>query len=921
MLLVGVNSYGKDIITYDIDATFDFSSKSLKIVQKSTLKNVFKNNGDTLYFTDWSNAYSTIESPLAQRLVEEYDRSFYLSKKSKLGKTSINSFRLNQKEVNWSRLKNQPDIIRVVLPDGYDENQLNFEIHYQVTIPDAKFTGYGYNNKGDVYLRYWHIAISPRFDNNWRNYSNLDLEDFSIQPAIYKLKLTLPEEFKVECNLKKEKNEGLIHHFYGNQYRDISLFLTKNNDFNTYKTVDDRVIVTDIFKNVKKEEGNLSKVERIDAFVTKTLNYSGIDKFLIPELIYQKNPFFGINDLPKFISPFNELFLEEISFLKSYLHFYLSNNLSIDLRKDHWIIGGLQTYLIIKYIETYYPQQKYLGRVGDFKIMKAYTLADIKFNESFWMYYEFMERANLQQSDFLPKDQLIKFNEKIGSPYHVGVGLRYLEHYIGENSIMSAIQEYFNQSDQNLNWMALLKKHSTKNIDWFENFYLGKRLPIDIKIKNIKKKKDSITVNISKYSDHKIPFVLSQLKDGNIISQQWIENAVKTSTITLANLKADFVAINPEIRLPESNKTNNWRNVNNFLNLKPIQFNFLKDYESPKRIQIYYNPVANYNLYDGLSLGSRFYDKGILTQKFIFDLMPQYSYLENDLVGQVKMSLRINNGNKSNYVTFLNFFASSYHYSESLRYQVITPSINFYFRTEDYRSNERHALGLYYYSVNRDSPPFPISTPNYNLLNLRYLYSNRGALKHTTLESNIEFSKHFSKMEFTFDFRQLFPNGSQFTARFFAGKFLQYNIKDTNFFDFNLNHPQDYLFRYNYLGRSEIDGFFSQQIIMGEGGFKSNLYPATANDYLLSTNLTLGIWKWIEGYVDLGILKNHNANPYYLYGSGIRLNILPDYLELFFPLHNNDGWEIDNTPYETKIRFVLKMSPRELSKLFSRKWF
>ncbi|MEK9603505.1 MAG: hypothetical protein VW127_03675, partial [Flavobacteriaceae bacterium] len=89
----------------------------------------------------------------------------------------------------------------------------------------------------------------------------------------------------------------------------------------------------------------------------------------------------------------------------------------------------------------------------------------------------------------------------------------------------------------------------------------------------------------------------------------------------------------------------------------------------------------------------------------------------------------------------------------------------------------------------------------------------------------------------------------------------------------------------------------------------------------LSTNLTLGIWKWIEGYVDLGILKNHNANPYYLYGSGIRLNILPDYLELFFPLHNNDGWEIDNTPYETKIRFVLKMSPRELSKLFSRKWF
>ena len=91
------------------------------------------------------------------------------------------------------------------------------------------------------------------------------------------------------------------------------------------------------------------------------------------------------------------------------------------MRRDHWIIGGLQTYLMIKYIEKYYPEEKYLGSVGGFKLMKAYTLADIDFKESFWMYYEFMERANLHQSDLLPKDELVKFNEKIGSPYHVGI--------------------------------------------------------------------------------------------------------------------------------------------------------------------------------------------------------------------------------------------------------------------------------------------------------------------------------------------------------------------------------------------------------------------------------------------------------------------------------------------------------------------
>ena len=47
-------------------------------------------SADTIYLTDWSNAYSSVKSPMAERFVEEYDRSFYLSNKSKLGFTVIN---------------------------------------------------------------------------------------------------------------------------------------------------------------------------------------------------------------------------------------------------------------------------------------------------------------------------------------------------------------------------------------------------------------------------------------------------------------------------------------------------------------------------------------------------------------------------------------------------------------------------------------------------------------------------------------------------------------------------------------------------------------------------------------------------------------------------------------------------------------
>lgn len=922
ILMGSVFTYGQNEIFYHIDAVIDSTGKKISIRQKIFLKNLPANIGDTLYLTDWSNAYSSTKSPLAQRFVEEYDRSFYLSNKSKLGSTSINSITVNTLQTQWERMENQPDIIRVITePQKKESNAITISLNYELILPNAKFTGYGYNTKGDALLRYWYIALSPIFDNQWRNYSHLNLEDFSIQAASYNLKVTVPKGLTPQSNLVKNKADGKVHYFSGKHYREALLYFTHNNPFQPLKTADERIILTDIFINTEDKEHPVTKAKRIDDFVTKTFDFKGYKKFLIPALVYDKNPFFGLNDLPKFLAPFSDSFLEEISLLKSYLHFYLSDNLTIDLRKDHWIVGGLQTYLIIKYIETYYPKEKYLGRVGDFKLMKAYTLADVKFNESFWMYYEFMERANLQQSDLLPKDQLVKFNEKIGSPYHVGIGLRYIEHFIGEESLYRVMKEYFNQSEMPLSFIELLNKHSSKDIEWFKNFYLKERLPTDIKIKKIKKNKDSIVVSLSKYSDNKIPFVLSQVKNDNIIDQQWIENMGTVSNVTLKNLKPDYIAVNPEIRLPETDKKNNWRFVKNFLNLKPIQFNFLKDYESPKRNQIYYNPVVNFNLYDGLSLGSRFYDKGILIQKFNFELMPQYSSLQNDLVGKVKMSYRFNNIGKSNYVTSLDFFGSSYHYLENRRYQVITPGISFFFRTNDFRSNKQNALGLYYYNVKRDSPPDPATAPNYELFYLRYINSNRGALKYTNFETGFQFSNKFTKVEVSFDYRRLLPNGSQFTARFFAGKFLKHNQRETNFFDFNLDRPQDYLFRYNYFGRSENDGFFSQQIVMAEGGVKTIFFPATANDYLLSTNLTIGLWKWIEAYADIGAVKNYNHNSQLFYGSGVRLNILPDYLEIFFPLHNSNGWEFDNTPYETKIRFILTFSPKQLTNLFSRRWF
>ena len=136
-----------------------------------------------------------------------------------------------------------------------------------------------------------------------------------------------------------------------------------------------------------------------------------------------------------------------------------------------------------------------------------------------------------------------------------------------------------------------------------------------------------------------------------------------------------------------------------------------------------------------------------------------------------------------------------------------------------------------------------------------------------------------------------------------------------------MDRPTDYLFDYNYLGQFESTGIFSQQLIIAEGGFKSKLDTAFANEWLTSLNASASIWRYVQVYGDIGVLKNKGHDPLFVYDAGIRLNLITDYFEIYFPFYSNLGWEIDQPQYSQKIRFVFTAEPKALLGLFRREWF
>ena len=129
-------------ISYSIDATLNIEDKSVEISQQINYINLGKERTNILYLQDWINAYRDTKTPLAKRFSEDFNRKFYLSSKSKLGLTQIDTIKGIDNSLEWNRIEKQPDIIKVVLSKFLEPGETTtLLLSYLIKIPDSKFTG------------------------------------------------------------------------------------------------------------------------------------------------------------------------------------------------------------------------------------------------------------------------------------------------------------------------------------------------------------------------------------------------------------------------------------------------------------------------------------------------------------------------------------------------------------------------------------------------------------------------------------------------------------------------------------------------------------------------------------------------------------------------------------------------------------
>ena len=420
-----------------------------------------------------------------------------------------------------------------------------------------------------------------------------------------------------------------------------------------------------------------------------------------------------------------------------------------------------------------------------------------------------------------------------------------------------------------------------------------------------------------------MPIPVYGVKGKNVVFKKWIDVFPKDSIFTVPRNEAEKIVINYKNEVPEFNLRNNWQSLKGFrLNSRPIKFIFFKDLEDPNYNQIVYIPTLEYNLYDGLLPGIRFHNKTILDKPFNFDVNPTISTKTQSLSGKANFAVNQFNRDSNLYSIRYQLNGHYLHYAPDAYYTKINPMVYLRFRPDDFRDNKKEMLVFKYIMIDREKSAFTVdeNTENYKVFNAKYYNGKTEVTKHYNFLGDFQLSSSFGKIAGELQYRKLFNDKRQVNVRLFAGTFL-YNKNVSTYFDFGLDRPTDYLFEHDYLGRSETTGLFSQQSIISDGFFKSMLETRTANQWMVTSNFSTNIWNWVEVYGDIGYLKNKNTAEKFVYDSGVRLNLVTDYFELYFPVYSNNGWEVGEKNYGERIRFIVTFNPDTLIGLFTRKWF
>ncbi len=902
--------------------------KTIDVQQRITI--TASDTQDSLQLLNWISAYRKKGTALAKRKLENRKKDLHFAPKEDLGE--LVSLEVNVLDSIFTVADLDQENIFIQLPSRKTNHQpIHIDLSYTLKLPSARFTGYG-KSKNEVDLKYFFLVpdsfknFAPK-EKKFQNFG--ETAHFG---AYWRVDLEVPIGYYSQSNLK----EIMPHSFEGKLNEDPEFLITKNKYPRIQARVGNQSVEVDFGYKV-----NAQQLEYLEFFVPLQLHFIQKKTGLLPKKIFiskahrKHDDFFGNEDIKfwklqlRLFSLKDKTDLDYFSILSKKV---LEQSLISYKEKHHTIINGLKTYLEIKYLEKHYANKRLLGNLPDVSIfglqpLKWFHASKMKLLERYNFGYRYMMTRNLDQPIDEDFSKLSNMNALTMSHFESGRVLNYIAESMGEKQFDQFLTKYMKEyQNKPLNTKAFINKVgsvSNNDLGFIKKIYSDTHR-INFNLKKVKINNDTVQVKIKHNLPKNIPFPLEQIDEMGRKKTHWVRTKSEKGkdTYYLPNNNTKKLIVNDFMYLPERNYRDNYRYTEGlFSNFKKVKFRFFEDIEDPEYNEIYLYPEWSVNAYDGLLLGMNFSNESFLDKRFHYYFTPYYSTRAKRITGSGKLIYRLMPTHHFLRRISFGVGGSYFHYNYDNAYRKVSAFTSFLLAKEP-RSAVNQQVNFSYVHLDKDLPPnIDVSKyyAKYNLFNINYFFLDNRLIHEKYFTLGFQAMEDFQKLSAQAFYRYEFARNKKLTLRWFGGFFLKNRTK-TDVFSYGVARITNYAFNYGLLGQSATSGFLSQQFILADGGFKSRVGDF-ANQWVTSVNADTTIWKIFHLYGDAGFYKNKNATPQFVWDSGVKLRIIPDFLEFYFPVYSTLGFEPQYKDYAKRIRFTLILDLQSIKNVLRRGWY
>ncbi len=933
-------TYWQQKVDTRIDVTLDDRNHTLAAYEEITYTNNSPDTLKSLFFHLWPNAYKNDHTPFAKQDDRNGKTAFYYSKENDKGYIDSLQFTVNGVTAEHYATEDAPDIARLDLPTPlYPGATIRIATPFKVKIPTV-FSRLGHTKQA-YFISQWFPKPAVYDRKGWHPISYLDQGEFFSEYGSYDVTITLPANYVVmatgNCMSPKESDwlDAKAHEelpkdtLYKSGWFPASASELKTISFHE-DNVHDFAWFADkrwaVMKDSVMSPGTHQWVTTWSAFLPAYKKSWKKSNFYLKETILNYGKWVGPYPYKTVKAVLGDMHAGggmeyptvtiidkgASGALKTVVVHEAGHNwfygILGSMERDHaWMDEGMNTFYEKKTTRAILPDSEKVHH-------NAITMSISGLNEE--VIYAEMAATGIDQAVDQNADNFVSMNYGIDVYNKTNLMMRWLEHYMDSANFDAGMKEYFAtwkfRHPYPEDFMAIMKKHTAKNIDWFLDQGLRTEHPVDFKISAVEVGEKTTNVWVTNNTDFYGPVGINAMVGDSVVAYIWSAPFTGTTSLTIPN--SNWSALTIDKSIPDYRTTNNMYRRSALFHNSGFGMHMLTAINQNYSSKVYFAPALGYNQYDGIMAGLVFHDFTVPEHRFKFAVAPMYGFNSGTLVGMGSLGYTFHSTGIFR-EPLLQVDMRTFHDNHSpfgatpdpggfLNYTKIAPSLTLEF-AHAHLSTVRHEILFKFYHINEQTISWrtdsSLAVGNQNKVYGLIAFSHKNNRTYnpfgykTEIQAGADFAKINVEGNVRIDYNQ--KNKSMFVRGYF-GKFIPVSndpaVASRYYLNASFSGVNDYLFDGTYPGRNAYNNVASQQVSIQEGGFKIPVFnnAARSDNWMATINIqtTLPKTKLLLLYLDAGLIPNanpgftHSGSTTFLYEGGIEARLIKNLLSIYVPV-------------------------------------